>query len=234
MLKMNNLIRNLQHWVDGKVYDFFIDYIKFDERIFEGKRILIVGAAAFNGEEAKILKRDQFDIIINFNGSFDNDLEFQDSIEPSYQILFTNLDKAPKVRALLRRTVNHVVIRIPEKNLIHLYFRYFFKAVMTRLSITTVDIAHWNEAKRYLDGYTPTQGFLAVYLALIAGSQSVTMIGFSFFETEWVQNHTIYSISDYKMPREHSPAHEKKFLKDWASRDRRLTFGHLTKGFVRE
>lgn len=230
------LLFPIKHWVakargmqergERFLHRLFAERFIFDAEIFKGKRVLIVGAADFVQEESMSLYGADFDIIVKFNGSFDTPLLFKDGTTKRCDVLFTNLLVKPRIKRLRHQGLNSLVLRVPRSEDFHIFYNYWLLNILHRKILKLVHSTTWAEIEGQLGGFVPTSGFLALLLAIRSPAESVHMIGFSFFNTEWISGHSPWSIDSYEMPKEHSPRRESEFIRRYFLRDEQIVKKH--------
>ena len=108
-----------------------------------------------------------------------------------------------------------------------------FKLWLSSPKISWLDLFDWGKVSRKLDQKTPTQGVMMLDYILQNSPQKLHIIGFSFFQTDWVSGHSSVRLSDYSMPEAHSPSSEARYVSRLVCESKgTVTVGHLSAKFL--
>lgn len=180
--------------IKGLVYYFFKSR-KFDfQKYFKGKRVVVIGAAdsVFEKEMGHVI--DGFEVVIRFNKSLITyNSNFEKFLGKKSDVLIHNFHEnfddgggGPLDWNVFDQfSLKHLVqakSNFPGKRDV---FNYYKKYKTASREVFVLPSKWYKSAQKPFGTYSPTRGFLGIFLALNSEAKEVFLTGFTFFKTAY-------------------------------------------------
>lgn len=194
--------------------------------IFAGKRVLVVGPARTVNADLTGMGDLDYDCIVKMNNGLSTSIEALGPAAWSCDVLFHNLaddSRAVEVEHLRHAGVKTIVHRTASR-------RFYPKtaqaaeeygALNPPISVHLIPSWRYKKIRDQLGGYMPSTGLMCIHFLLNSPIASLTIVGFTFFETHYVPgyNDTVTSDADsvqrIRKLGDHNPRQEAVLLQTW-------------------
>lgn len=198
----------------------------FDAAIFKDKHVLLVGPARTINEDLKALTPLHYDCIVKMNNGLSTPIETLDADAWRCDVLFHNLaeDSRPvEVEHLQRAGVKLIVHRTASRRFYPVTVQAFefFNGLNPPVDVKLIPSWKYKRLRKQLQGHMPSTGLMCIRLLLDVPVASLSIAGFTFFNTRYVEGYKDEVVNDADSVDRiqklgyHDPDREAALLKAW-------------------